>query len=197
MALAESARSLLDPRLVIAIALGDTDGMAIMDGGTYDPFNNFVHSRESGRYAPYLLVEAGPRIRVVPDPPIAFADPEPDQAELQSGAIRIRIRNDPKVFCWRVKVNGLELTPSYSPEINRLMLEILGIEEIPVLVVKDTAGLSFIKGEKKILNYVRNACFNQQPVLYFDQSLHPAGEEMTVLTEDGGECTLDIDCNDQ
>ncbi len=95
------------------------------------------------------------------------------------------------------KVNGLELAPSYSPEVNRLMLAILGIKEIPVLVVKDTAGLSFIKGEKNILNYVRNACFNQQPVLYFDQSLHPAVEEMKVLTEDGGECTLDIDCNDQ
>lgn len=95
-----------------------------------------------------------------------------------------------------LKVNGLELKASYSPEINRLMLAILGIKEIPILVVKDTAGISFIKGEKRILNYVRNACFNQQPVLYFDQSLHSAGEELTVLTEDGGECTLDIDCND-
>jgi hypothetical protein len=95
------------------------------------------------------------------------------------------------------KVNGLELAPSYSPEVNRLMLAILGIKEIPVLVVKNTAGFSFIKGEDKILNYVRHACFDPQPVLYFDQSFQAGGQEMTVLTEDGGECTLDIDCTDQ
>jgi len=95
------------------------------------------------------------------------------------------------------KVNDLELALSYSPEVNRLMLAILGIKEIPVLVVKDTAGFSFIKGEDKILNYVRHACFDTQPVLYLDQSFQAEGQEMTVLTEDGGECTLDIDCNDQ
>ena len=95
------------------------------------------------------------------------------------------------------QVNGLELTPSYSPEVNLLMLKILGITEVPVLVVKNTAGFSFIKGEDNILNYVRRACFKPRPVLYFGQSRHPDAEEMTVLTEDGGECSLDIDCKDQ
>ena len=95
------------------------------------------------------------------------------------------------------KVNGLELNASYSPEVNRLMLAILGIKEVPVLVVKNTNGFSFIKGEDNILNYVRRACFDPQPVLYFDQSLLPGGQEMTVLTEDGGECSLDIDCQNQ
>ena len=95
------------------------------------------------------------------------------------------------------KVNGLELNASYSPEVNRLMLAILGIKEVPVLVVKNAAGFSFIKGEDQILNYVRHACFEPQPVLYFNQSLPPGGQEMTVLTEDGGECSLDIDCQNQ
>ena len=95
------------------------------------------------------------------------------------------------------KVNGLELNASYSPEVNRLMLAILGIKEVPVLVVKNTNGFSFIKGEDNILNYVRRACFDPQPVLYFDQSLLPGGQQMTVLTEDGGECSLDIDCQNQ
>ena len=95
------------------------------------------------------------------------------------------------------KVNGLELNTSYSPEVNRLMLAILGIKEVPVLVVKNADGFSFIKGEDKILNYVRHACFDPQPVLYFDQSLLPADQEMTVLTEDGGECSVDIDCQNQ
>ncbi len=99
----------VDPRIVIAMAAGDTDGIAVMDGGTYNPFNNFVHSRESGRYAPYLLVEVGPPIHVVPEQPTVRADPDPDHADLQSGAVRLRIRNNPVVFCWRVKVNGREL----------------------------------------------------------------------------------------
>lgn len=95
-----------------------------------------------------------------------------------------------------LKISGLKLNPSYSPEINRLMLAMLGIKEVPVLVVKNRDGYSFIKGEEKILNYVRHACFSQQPVLYFDQSLHSRGQEMTVLTEDGGECALELDCKE-
>jgi hypothetical protein len=99
----------VDPRIVIAMVAGDTDGMAVMDGGTYKPFNNFIHSRESGRHAPYLLVEVGPPIRVVPEPPTVSTGPDPDHADLQSGAVRLWIRNDPAVFCWRVKVNGRDL----------------------------------------------------------------------------------------
>ena len=94
------------------------------------------------------------------------------------------------------KADGFELKASYSPEVNRLMLAILGIKEVPVLVVKNTAGFSFIKGEDKIINYVGRACFDPQPVLYIDQSLRSEGQEMTFMTEDGGECSLDIDCED-
>jgi glycosyltransferase involved in cell wall biosynthesis len=90
----------VDPKIVIAMATGDTDGMAVMDGGTYNPFNNFIHSRESGRYAPYLLVEVGLPIRVVPDQPTVHAGPDPDHADMQSGAVRLR------EFCqvWRPDV---------------------------------------------------------------------------------------------
>ena len=97
---------------------------------------------------------------------------------------------------FKFKFDGLELNASYSPQVNRLMLAILGIKEVPVLVVKDIAGFSFIKGENNILSYVQRACFNSQPVLDLEQSLTPEGQEMTVLTEDGGECSLDIDCKD-
>ena len=94
------------------------------------------------------------------------------------------------------KVDGFELKASYTPEVNRLMLAILGINEVPVLFVKNATGFSFIKGEDKIIKYVQRACFDPQPVLYFDQSLQSEGEEMTLMTEDGGECSLDIDCED-
>jgi uncharacterized membrane protein len=94
-------------------------------------------------------------------------------------------------------VDGLELNQDYSPEVNRLMLSILGVKEVPVLVVKSDAGFSFLKGENKILNYVRNACFNQQPVLNLEPGLSPAKEEITAITEDGGECSVGVDCIDQ
>ncbi len=96
-----------------------------------------------------------------------------------------------------LKVNGLELKASYLPEVNRLILAILGIKEVPVLIVKNTGGFSLIKGENKILNYVRQACFDPQPVLYQDQSPQTGGEEMTVLPEESDECSLDINCKDQ
>ena len=94
------------------------------------------------------------------------------------------------------KADGFELKDSYRPEVNRLMLAILGIKEVPVLVVKNATGYSFIKGEDKIINYVGRACFDAQPVLYFDKTLQSEGQEMTFMTEDGGECSLEIECDD-
>ncbi len=95
------------------------------------------------------------------------------------------------------ELEGLELKSSYSPAINRLILKLLGIGEVPVLVVKNANGFSFIKGENSILAYVRRACFDSHPVLYLDQSLQHPDEEMTVLTEDGGECSVELDCEDK
>ena len=96
-----------------------------------------------------------------------------------------------------LKFNGIELNSDYSPEVNRLMLATLGIKEVPVLVVKHPTGFNFLKGEKKILNYMRRACFNRDPVLYLDPLLNPDREDITLITEDGGECSVDIDCDNQ
>jgi len=97
-------------------------------------------------------------------------------------------------------VNGSTLCPNEGCElverltaISPLYFNILGLLYFQFVYW----SFRFFKGEDKILNYVRHACFNPQPVLYFDQSFQAGEEEMTVLTEDGGECTLDIDCNDQ
>lgn len=96
----------VDPKLIIAMAVNDTDGLAIMDGGTYNPFNNFVHSSESVKYAPYLLVTIGPKVSFVPDMPMVRIDPDPTHAGIDSGAVIVWINEDPSVFCWRVSVNG-------------------------------------------------------------------------------------------
>jgi hypothetical protein len=89
----------------------------------------------------------------------------------------------------------LDLNPDFSPEVNRLVLGVLGIDTVPVLVVKTTDGYRFIKGEKKIVNYVSHACFTEADVMYYDKSNQADDEGITVITEEQGECSVEIDCD--
>ena len=88
----------------------------------------------------------------------------------------------------------LALNPDFSPEINRLVLGVLGIDSVPVLVVKSEEGYRFIRGEKKIVNYVSHACFTEADVLYYENSIQAGDEGITVITEQEGECSVAIDC---
>jgi hypothetical protein len=93
-------------------------------------------------------------------------------------------------------IKNIELVPNpkFSPAMNRLVLSVLGIDSVPVLVVKSNDGLRFIKGESKIVNYVRHACFTEADVLYYDNSIQTGDEGITVITDQDGECSVDIDC---
>jgi hypothetical protein len=93
-----------------------------------------------------------------------------------------------------LNINGLELNKSFSPEVNRLILQIFGIDSVPVLVVKDKESYRFVKGENRILSFIRRACFTHDEVLYFDKSPVDADREITVLTEENEECSVEIDC---
>ena len=95
----------VDPNLIYAMAVGDTDGLAIQDGGTPNLFNNFIHSRESGRYAPYIMVSAGRPLKIVPDTPRIEIEPDPSSEGFDSGAAKIKFQEDKKVFYWKVKIN--------------------------------------------------------------------------------------------
>ena len=88
----------------------------------------------------------------------------------------------------------LDLNPEFSPETNRMVLGVMGIDTVPVLVVKSAEGYRFIKGEKKIVNYVSHACFTEADVLYYENSIQTDDEGITVITEDEGECSVEIDC---
>ena len=90
-----------------------------------------------------------------------------------------------------------KLQPSYSPEINRLMLALFGINQIPVLVVKNPEGYSFIKGEKNILSYVRLACFQQEPVMILESSAGSSQDGISLFSEDDQNCSIDIRCEEQ
>jgi len=93
-----------------------------------------------------------------------------------------------------LNIVGLEKNKSFSPGVNRLILEIFGIDSVPVLVVKDEESYRFIKGENQILNFIRRACFTHDEVLYFDKLPAAADKEITVLTEKDEECSVEIDC---
>jgi len=96
----------VDPALIYAMAVGDTDGLAVMDGGTLALFNNFVHSAQSRRFAPYIEVEVGGKGTRAPATPRVQAAPAPKRAHLGAGAVAVTIAPDPGAICWRVKVNG-------------------------------------------------------------------------------------------
>ena len=89
---------------------------------------------------------------------------------------------------------AIEHNPTFSPEINRLVLGVLGIDTVPVLVVNSTDGYRLIKGESKIINYIRHACFTTAEVFYYNPADQSTDKEMTLLSEDEGACTVAVDC---
>ena len=93
-------------------------------------------------------------------------------------------------------MEGIEIRPGYSPAVNRILLAQFGIEEVPVLIARSGDGLDFVKGEKRIVEYVQQACFTQDPLLYLDK---PASEKesINVFTQEPGECSVQLDCNPQ
>ncbi len=88
----------------------------------------------------------------------------------------------------------LTFNSSYSPEINRTILSLLGIEEVPVVIVRNPDGLSIIKGEENIIHYVEQACFQEDPLMYIDSSSYSEDEELKIFDEDKGSCSVVKDC---
>jgi hypothetical protein len=70
----------------------------------------------------------------------------------------------------------------------------MGIDTVPVLVVKGDDGYRFIKGESKIVNYVQHACFTDADVLYLNDGIRADDQGLTVITDQEGECSVAIDC---
>ncbi len=95
----------LTPELIHALVAGDSDGLAVMDGGTPKFLNNFVHSVQS-KSPPYIEVDLGGKIAAAPAPPKAKAAPDPAAAHMTTGAIAITIAEAKGVFCWRLRLGG-------------------------------------------------------------------------------------------
>jgi hypothetical protein len=90
---------------------------------------------------------------------------------------------------------GVERAASYDPGVNRGLLALLGIEEVPVLLVPGPEGMSIIRGEKRILSYIRAECFRASPVLNIDPSRLLEGGSLELFRgeKDDG-CNVTVDC---
>jgi uncharacterized membrane protein len=93
-------------------------------------------------------------------------------------------------------LKGTERSASYDPELNKLLLKLLGIDSIPVLLEKNQSGFSIIKGEKQIIHYIQQACYLADPLLYLDNKGQSSQDPISVFSE-AEDCSLTIECEDE
>jgi len=91
---------------------------------------------------------------------------------------------------------GVERAASYDPGVNRGLLALLGIEEVPVLLVPGPEGMSIIRGGKRIVAYISAECFRASPVLNIDPSRLLGGGGTLELFRDEKDdgCNVKVDC---
>lgn len=90
---------------------------------------------------------------------------------------------------------GVVRSASYDPGVNRGLLALLGIEEVPVLLAPGPEGVSVIRGEKRILAYIRAECFRAAPVLNVDPSRLLGQGNLELFRDDKDDgCNVTVDC---
>lgn len=89
----------------------------------------------------------------------------------------------------------LEYSPSYNPSLNRVVLSMLNITTIPVLLVQNTNGLTFIKGEESILDFVNRTCFTEKQTISIDPSYSGISDGINLFKEEEGEgeCVIEVE----
>jgi uncharacterized membrane protein len=91
----------------------------------------------------------------------------------------------------------LEYSSSYSPSLNRVVLSMLNITTIPVLLVQNQDGLSFIKGEESITRFVSRTCFHEKEEISIESSLYEFPAGMNINIEEEAECAIEVECPDE
>ena len=103
----------VDPRLVGAMVAGLSHGLLVAEeSGTagWVAANNYVHSRESGAYAPYLIVTSEGSSRSGPVAPAGLTvEPAPEYSTLSHGACRVGMFVPEGAFGFVVTVDGVEV----------------------------------------------------------------------------------------
>ena len=90
---------------------------------------------------------------------------------------------------------GVERSAAYDPGVNRGLLALLGIEEVPVLLAPGPEGMSVIRGENRILAYIRAECFRALPVLNIDPSRLIGGGSLELFRDEKDDgCNVKVEC---
>jgi len=110
-------RIAVEPRLVSAMVSGLSHGLVVAEeSGNAGALasNSFVHSRESGGYAPYLVVKVSDGAAKAPDAPAEVSVETADEfATMAEGAARVRLLVPEGAFGYVVHVNG-ERVPAWQ-----------------------------------------------------------------------------------
>jgi hypothetical protein len=106
-------RVAVEPRLISALVAGLSYGLVVEEESStagWVAANNYVHSRESGEYAPYLVVTSEASEEKAPQPPASLTvEPAPDFATLGRGAARIGMFVPNKASGFLVTMSGEEV----------------------------------------------------------------------------------------
>lgn len=94
------------------------------------------------------------------------------------------------------KLAGVEPIGSYDPEVNRQLLTLLGIQEVPVLLVPGPEGIFMVSGGKQIGDYIQEGCSQDKP-LFKQFSSRPGAEgglSLPVFRLDNDSCDVTEAC---
>jgi uncharacterized membrane protein len=93
-------------------------------------------------------------------------------------------------------VPDLKYLPDYNPSLNRLLLSLLEIKTIPVLLARNQEGLTLIKGEGAIVDFIKTTCFDEDIDLYSGSSSDIEATDYSQETAQEGECEIEVECPD-
>lgn len=99
----------ITPEMIYAMVVGDTDGLALQEGGNHWYHNHLFASAQAGDDGPYMDVELGGKSDRAPAAPVAKAEPAPGHATLSGGAVKVVIEPADGVFCWQASLDGKPL----------------------------------------------------------------------------------------
>ncbi len=103
------------PRIIAAMVTNDTCGIMIADESGHTRANNYIHSRESGGFAPYMVVEVAGADAAAPAAPKAGTRAAPEAARLRAGAVAVDLHAPADAFAYRIRLDGKPLPRWAAP----------------------------------------------------------------------------------
>lgn len=105
------------------------------------------------------------------------------------------LRLNPLAPLKELKLPGLEQNPGFNPEANRAFLAGLGIDTVPVLLVRQHGGMRIFLGENQIIGYVQAATQSKIPEGISGQSQSSSAPQTDFLAPESDGCSVDLGCS--